>query len=414
MPTLPTIVLAFALGALSLVAHATPLPGGGDVVSTFDTGNEGWTVIGDAQGGSAIPDWHATGGNPGGYVSADDDVLGGVWYWSAPSVFLGDRRGAYGNALRFDLRQTATDTQFNADDVILRGAGLTLLFNTATNPGTVWTPYTIPLTATGGWLVGGTSAAPTQAQFLAVLGALDELLIRGEYRTGADTGSLDNVVLEGGATGCPLALTATLDDDTPAPGQTITFAVAVTNNAGGAAPIDLWLDVTGPVSRTVRLGSGTLPGGASATREVRLRIPSNAPTGVYVFALNIGDFGGGDICDTVNFAVNISGTRVGGGMDYAVLDGFFAAEASAVTSATATPNPFAQQTRLAFDVAEAAHVRLAVYDVLGREVAVLAEGIVEAGRHEATFDARGLAAGAYVWRLEVGGTVETGRLTLTR
>jgi hypothetical protein len=313
MPLLQTVTLACALGALSVTAHATPPPGGSDdVVSTFDTGNDGWIVIGDAQGGSATPDWHATGGNPGGYVSADDDVLGGTWYWSAPPAFLGDRSGAYGNALRFELRQSNTSSPFENREFILRGAGLELYydFDFSMHPGTDWTPYAIPLTAGGGWLVDGTGVAPTEAEFLSVLGDLEELLIRGEYRSGADTGSLDNVVLEGGA-GCLQALTATLDDDTPAPGQTLTFSVTVVNDDTRPAPLDLWLDATGPVNQRIRLGSGTLPAGATVTRSVRLHVPSNAPSGVYALDLNVGDFASGDVCDTVSFMVTVGGEASG-------------------------------------------------------------------------------------------------------
>jgi hypothetical protein len=78
---------------------------------------------------------------------------------------------------------------------------------------------------------------------------------------------------------------------------------------------------------------------------------------------------------------------------------------------TAAPNPFARRTTLTFALAEAADVRLAVYDVLGREVAVLADGALGAGHHEATFDAHGLAAVTCVYRLSVGGQVATGRLS---
>jgi hypothetical protein len=53
---------------------------------------------------------------------------------------------------------------------------------------------------------------------------------------------------------------------------------------------------------------------------------------------------------------------------------------------------------LPFEVGEPAHVRLAVYDVLGREVAVLADGTFEPGRYEAAFDGRSLASGVYVVR----------------
>ena len=48
-------------------------------------------------------------------------------------------------------------------------------------------------------------------------------------------------------------------------------------------------------------------------------------------------------------------------------------------------------------------VRLAVYDILGREVAVLADGQKAPGAYKATFSARGLASGVYFYRLEVTG-----------
>ena len=78
------------------------------------------------------------------------------------------------------------------------------------------------------------------------------------------------------------------------------------------------------------------------------------------------------------------------------------------------PNPAAGAARVAFTLPEASAVRLAVYDVRGREVAVLADGRVEAGRHEAGLDTSRLAAGVYVVRLEAGGEVLTRRATVVR
>jgi len=44
-------------------------------------------------------------------------------------------------------------------------------------------------------------------------------------------------------------------------------------------------------------------------------------------------------------------------------------------------------------------VELAVYNILGEQVALLAKGIVEAGVHQVTFDGSGLASGVYVYRM---------------
>lgn len=53
------------------------------------------------------------------------------------------------------------------------------------------------LTETTGWVFQGTSQQPTQAEFEAILANATKLRIRGEYRIGADTGSLDNAIIIG-------------------------------------------------------------------------------------------------------------------------------------------------------------------------------------------------------------------------
>ncbi len=85
----------------------------------------------------------------------------------------------------------------------------------------------------------------------------------------------------------------------------------------------------------------------------------------------------------------------------------------------AYPNPTSRGATVPFDLPEAAEVRIVVYDLLGREVAVLTEGLHEAGRHQASFEASRLSAGVYVIRAEVvpaAGAVRafTQKLTLVR
>lgn len=78
------------------------------------------------------------------------------------------------------------------------------------------------------------------------------------------------------------------------------------------------------------------------------------------------------------------------------------------------PNPTSGRISLTYTLAAPAPVRLAVYDVLGREVAVLAVGMKPAGQHEARFDAERLAPGLYIVRLTGGGEVATRRFTVVR
>ena len=78
------------------------------------------------------------------------------------------------------------------------------------------------------------------------------------------------------------------------------------------------------------------------------------------------------------------------------------------------PNPFNPTTSIAFNVAEERHVRLAVYNSLGAEVAVLVDEVLAAGRYTRTFDATGLPSGTYVYRLMAGDYVQTERMTLSK
>lgn len=78
------------------------------------------------------------------------------------------------------------------------------------------------------------------------------------------------------------------------------------------------------------------------------------------------------------------------------------------------PNPFVSTSTVRFQTAEAGDVRLAVYDVRGREVAVLVDRVLPGTVHEAQFDAAGLASGTYFVRLASGAVVQTQTLTLIR
>lgn len=196
-PASITVTVTNALGLSTSTSFALNLEATCPAItSTFDSNSEDWLIAGDAQAGSAQPTYSSTGGNPGGYISARDNAAGGVWYFVAPSRFLSDVSGAYGQGLSFDLKQSSTSSQFNYMDVILVGGGLTLVYDTPYNPGLNWTPYQIQLSESAGWRKDSLSGStPTQDEFKTVLRNLQKLWIRGEFVSGADTGSLDNVSL---------------------------------------------------------------------------------------------------------------------------------------------------------------------------------------------------------------------------
>ncbi len=76
------------------------------------------------------------------------------------------------------------------------------------------------------------------------------------------------------------------------------------------------------------------------------------------------------------------------------------------------PNPFNPSTNISFALPAARFVSLAVYDLLGREVAELAGRVMGAGRHDLVWDAAGFSAGVYLYRLSAGEFSARGKMVL--
>ncbi|GMU88948.1 MAG: hypothetical protein AMXMBFR49_11560 [Chlorobiota bacterium] len=78
------------------------------------------------------------------------------------------------------------------------------------------------------------------------------------------------------------------------------------------------------------------------------------------------------------------------------------------------PNPFNPSTVIGYSIAAAGHVKLAVYDILGSEVAVLVDETKSAGRYSVKFDASGLNSGLYIYRITTGTFMEARKLILLK
>ncbi|MEM8488315.1 MAG: T9SS type A sorting domain-containing protein [Bacteroidota bacterium] len=78
------------------------------------------------------------------------------------------------------------------------------------------------------------------------------------------------------------------------------------------------------------------------------------------------------------------------------------------------PNPFSQSTTFRYSLPQPMQVRLAVYDMLGREVALLVDAQQEAGIYTTEFDAGNLPAGVYLARIELDFLQFTKRMVLLR
>ncbi len=78
------------------------------------------------------------------------------------------------------------------------------------------------------------------------------------------------------------------------------------------------------------------------------------------------------------------------------------------------PNPFNPGTQIVFSLPTVAPVSLRVFDLEGREVAVLINATLQTGDHVAHFDGTGLASGIYFYRLQAGRLTQTGKMVLQK
>ncbi|WP_412061211.1 lamin tail domain-containing protein [Rubrivirga sp. IMCC45206] len=168
--------------------------------------------------------------------------------------------------------------------------------------------------------------------------------------------------------------------------------------------------------------------------EVRAERSGRGDGRVYTVTLAVADLAGN--VGTASFTIGVPKGRkneaVDSGVAYTVESGCSpAAPAAAMATAPApmaaasvaasetslganAPNPFSTSTDLWFSLAEAGGVRLAVYDVTGREVAVLADGETAAGTHRVTWRPAGLAGGVYLVRMTAGAFSATRQVLLVR
>jgi Secretion system C-terminal sorting domain len=102
------------------------------------------------------------------------------------------------------------------------------------------------------------------------------------------------------------------------------------------------------------------------------------------------------------------------GQDSVAIDSASASIAVDVIIGQNYPNPFNPTTQIRFTLLKPNHVTLVVYDMLGREIARLADEQMSAGYHAVTWNASGKASGVYIYRLTAGNTVQVKRMILMK
>jgi len=204
----------------------------------------------------------------------------------------------------------------------------------------------------------------------------------------------------------------------PASGGTFDFGIELMNNDFLPQYFDAWIMVQlpngswfGPVLGPLNL---TLQAGQSLQRDRMQNVPGNAPAGSYTYEGRVGTYPD-DIWDASSFTFEKSATGDGITVDDWFCDGddfgetinsfseFPNGKAGAIPTTdelvSIYPNPFNPTAAISFKLQDASYTNLKIFDLQGREVATLVDGFKDAGMHEVTFNATGLAAGVYVYNL---------------
>jgi uncharacterized repeat protein (TIGR01451 family) len=224
-----------------------------------------------------------------------------------------------------------------------------------------------------------------------------------------------------------LTLTKAVDNAAPASGADIVYTLTVENQGpqptSGVEVTDLLPDGLTFVSSTASQGMydattgvwevGSLIVGATATLDITVTVDGS---GTITNTATVTESNLPDPDDFFNFfdeepevddEASVSVTVQGA-----------SAKADEVVEGVALgvgyPNPFNPEAVIPFALGASSEVRLAVYDMLGRQVALLVEGMVSAGVHEVVFNGTRLPTGVYLVRLEAQGEVQTQRLTLMK
>jgi hypothetical protein len=233
----------------------------------------------------------------------------------------------------------------------------------------------------------------------------------------------------GGAPPPPPPLTVTLTPVNPpivipATGGSFNYNTSVTNNSNTPQNFQYWIMVTlptgtnyGPVLGPVAL---TLNPAQTIARTRTQAVPASAPAGTYVYHAYVGAYPNNITAQAqFNFSKSaIDGAHHLAGGNWNCTGEPFPGESENTIKnyqlCSVYPNPFNPSTTISFELRDASFVSLTVYDITGKEIAVLANGRMEAGNHIAVFDGFELASGIYFYEIKTDFGEYTGKMLLLK
>ncbi len=210
----------------------------------------------------------------------------------------------------------------------------------------------------------------------------------------------------------------------PSAGGSFTYTASIRNSNTFTISPDIWTEAIRTPGRQygpfLLRYNVNLPANTIITRELAQFIPGIAPWGGYWYIANLGIYP-----DSIVAADTISVMKLPGdsppnhNLGWNISGWFDDTDAPLILNSqflilNSSPNPFNAETDINFKLQTSSYVLLAIYDISGREIAVLAEGFYGAGNHQVEWDASSMASGMYFARLEAGNAVQTQKLLLVK
>ncbi len=158
------------------------------IISDFADNTDGWGVLGDVQSWGRDP---AIGN---GSLMIDDLAIGDDVYFLAPQKFLGDKSAFFGGSLSYVVYASASG--YDVADVEISGPNGKIVIDLSPPPAGGSIQHDIFLDDRADWRVGSAAGAKaTNSEIQAVLAAIYDIKILGEFISGDEVSHLDNVIL---------------------------------------------------------------------------------------------------------------------------------------------------------------------------------------------------------------------------
>ncbi|HEX04123.1 MAG TPA: T9SS type A sorting domain-containing protein, partial [Bacteroidetes bacterium] len=219
-------------------------------------------------------------------------------------------------------------------------------------------------------------------------------------------------------------ITVTMHTQTPdiaAEGGVASAKVSIRNNTDDEySDLDFWAMVNYPTGEqrgpVLSFEADIIPKWFTPNLLLNQVVPASAPYGRYHYSLFIGTYPDDIIASDEFMFTKLPGDGVGelaefDPSDWPVYMNPIVSEPDAeivedlqpqgFTFSEAWPNPFNPTTTLQLHLPMRSHVRMAVFDLMGRQVQELSNGIVQSGTHSYTVDGTGLASGMYFVRATI-------------